>query len=101
MKTFRTYELAKNFYKECQSTPALKGLKGSMKDQFERALLSIPLNLAEGSAKTSSKERKKFYRIALGSLREVQCLLDLVADEILIQKADQLGACLYKLCEKT
>ncbi len=42
-----------------------------MKNQFQRAMLSIVLNLAEGSAKSSHKERRKFYEISLGSLREV------------------------------
>ncbi|MBI3534569.1 MAG: four helix bundle protein [Deltaproteobacteria bacterium] len=40
-------------------------------------MLSIPLNLAEGSAKPTSPDRRKFYFIALGSLREVQTLLAL------------------------
>ena len=94
MKNFRTYELAVQFYKQSQS---LK-LKGAIRDQFARATLSIPLNLAEGSAKPSSKERRKFYRIALGSIREVQCILDIVGNKELIQRADLLGAHLYKLC---
>lgn len=53
MNEFRTLSLAKIFYKECQT---LK-LHGAMKDQFERAVLSIPLNLAEGSAKPTARDR--------------------------------------------
>ncbi len=77
MKNFRTYELAKEFYKACQ------GLKLSSiaKDQFDRALLSIPLNLSEGAAKPTERDRKKFYFTALGSLREVQTLLTLFGTE--------------------
>ena len=73
MKNFRTYYLAKQFHRDCQKIK----LQQPYKDQFERALLSIVLNLAEGSAKPTSKDRKKFYSIAFGSLREVQAILDL------------------------
>jgi len=72
-----------------------------MKDQFERALLSIPLNLAEGNAKPSAKERRKFYFIALGSLREIQTILILANDLHLVKDADTLGAHLYLLCKRT
>lgn len=88
MKNFRTYQLSLQFYKDCQ------GLKLSTiaKDQFDRALLSIPLNLAEGAAKPTERDRKKFYFIALGSVREVQTLLALFGSPELIQKADTLAA---------
>ena len=36
-----------------------------LKDQFKRAASSIVLNLAEGSAKPTAKDRKKFYYISL------------------------------------
>ncbi len=97
MKNFRTYQLAMSFYQESRKIR----LRGPMKDQFERAVLSIPLNFAEGSAKTSAKERRKFYRIALGSLREVQCLLELSGEKKLFAKADNLAAHLYRLCLRT
>jgi four helix bundle protein len=94
MKTFRTYQLAKEFY---QQTKGLV-ITGPMRDQFRRASLSILLNLSEGSAKPTVKDRKKFYFIAFGSLREVQCMLDMLGDMDLIEKADVLAAHMYKLC---
>ena len=94
MTTFRTHSLAVQFYKDCQG---LK-LPGAARDQFDRALLSIPLNLAEGSAKPTPKDRRKFYFIALGSLREVQTLLSLFGSPQHIKAADILGAHLYRLC---
>ena len=97
MEKFKTYHLAIQFYHEANHLI----LKGPMKNQFQRALLSIPLNLAEGSAKSSSKERKKFYEISLGSLREVQTILTLVNHQKLIKEADKLGAFLHKLCQNT
>ena len=69
--------------------------------QFHRASLSIVLNLAEGSAKPTAKDRRKFYRISLGSLREAQAILDIVGHIQLIKEADKLGAFLYKLCKNT
>ena len=96
MKNFRTYQLAIAFYKESQKIK----WSSPMRDQFERAVLSIPLNLAEGSAKPTSKDRRKFYRIALGSLREVQCLLEIAGNKELAQQADILAAHLYRLCTR-
>jgi len=95
MKNFRTLNLAIDFYKECKELR----LPSPMRDQFKRALLSVSLNLAEGSAKPSVKDRKRFYSIALGSFREVQTILKLSDNEMLYQKADKLGAHLYKLCK--
>ena len=65
MKNFRTYNLALQFYKDAHRL----NLKEPMKSQFSRALLSIPLNLCEGSAKPTAKDRRKYYHIALGSMR--------------------------------
>jgi len=68
-----------------------------MKDQLNRASLSVCLNLAEGSGKTSIKDRKKFYEIALASHRETQCLIELIKNPHLAKKADHLGASLFQL----
>ena len=97
MQKFRTYQLAIQFYHQSNH---LK-LKQPMKDQFQRALLSIVLNLAEGTAKPTAKDRRRFYRISLGSLREVQAILDILGCIELAKKADKLGAYLYKLCQNT
>ena len=93
MKNFRTYELAKEFYKECKKVK----LNGAMKNQFERASLSIVLNLSEGSGKPTRKDRARFYFIAYGSLRETRTLLDLNGNMELNTKADKLGAYIWKL----
>ena len=92
---FRTYELAKKFYQQCQTIK----MRGAMKDQFERATLSIVLNIAEGSGKPSRKDRARFYYIAYGSLKETMALLDLVGSSQLLKKADTLAAHLWKLAQ--
>ena len=94
-KSFRTYQLALEFY---ELSKGLK-LKNPMKDQFERAILSIVLNLSEGSAKPSAKERRRFYYTALGSCRETQTILFLNGDQKLYQISDKLAAHLHKLCK--
>jgi four helix bundle protein len=96
LKNFRSYDLAAELYKKCK--PAK--LPAYAKDQLLRASLSVCLNLAEGSAKPTEKDRQRFYAIAFGSLREVQSLLELEGLTDLIAAADHLGACLYKLTRK-
>lgn len=61
-------------------------------------MLSIALNLAEGSAKTSNQDRRRFYEIALGSLRKTQALIEILNLNDLKQKADELGKNLFCLC---
>jgi len=95
MKNFKTYALAKQFHQDCQAVR----LKEPYKDQFERALLSVVLNLAEGSAKPTRRDRSKFYSISLGSLREVQAILDLTGHACLLPQSDAVAACLYRLIQ--
>ena len=50
----------------------------SSRNQLERASTSIPLNIAEGNAKTSRKDRSRFWEIALGSSLECAAILDVL-----------------------
>jgi four helix bundle protein len=43
-----------------------------VRDQMVRSVLSIPSNIAEGSAKRSDREFARFVRIALGSATETE-----------------------------
>lgn len=45
-------------------------------DQFERACTSIALNIAEGAAEYSRREKARFYRMALRSASECAAILD-------------------------
>jgi four helix bundle protein len=49
-------------------------------DQLRRASVSIPSNIAEGLGRYSVKEQIHFFEIAYGSLREVDCQLDIACD---------------------
>jgi len=57
------------------------------------------LNLAEGNAKPSIKEKRGYYQTAYASLKECESILRLakIENEEIIKQADFLGACLYKL----
>jgi four helix bundle protein len=49
--------------------------------QMQRAAVSIPSNIAEGSAKSSNKEFARFLEISLGSIFELETLL-IIAKEL-------------------
>ena len=49
--------------------PVLRGRSGALADQFERALTSVPLNLAEG-AYSRGRNRQARYQSACASARE-------------------------------
>ncbi|MBX9767528.1 MAG: four helix bundle protein, partial [Bdellovibrionales bacterium] len=72
-----------------------------LRDQFQRAASSVSMNLSEGSAKPTKADRRKFYFVALGSVRECQTILKLhgQAPVEVTKKADLLGICVYKLCQ--
>jgi four helix bundle protein len=95
---FRTYKLAVDIHHQCRTLQ----LPDYLKDQIIRASSSIALTLAEGSGRSSSKDQLRFFRMALGSLRECQAALDLSprAYPQLVKEADTLGAHLYRLCHR-
>ncbi len=68
-------------------------VKAAAKDQLDRASMSIPLNIAEGSGKFSGADRARFLEIARGSALECAACLDVLvarnlatAEEIAAQK---------------
>lgn len=65
------YELTKDFPKE-----ELYALTS----QIRRAVISIPSNIAEGSAKKSVKEKLKFVEIACGSFYELATQIEIAKD---------------------
>ena len=94
LQNFRSYQLAVALYRKCRSVP----LPSHLKDQLLRAGSSIVLNLGEGSARATRKDRVRFYTMAFASLREVQAIAD-IEDSLtpLRLELDTLAAHLYKL----
>ncbi len=74
-ETFPVYQLADRLYKEI--VPYIKSQKVDyvVIDQLQRALLSVILNIAEGSGKYTKKEKRNFYLIARGSCHESAALM--------------------------
>lgn len=96
LSNFKTYQLAIQFHQQCKS---LK-VPSYLRDQLNRSSSSVVLNIAEGSGKITFKDKRKFYAIALGSLRESMANLQMTenVNAEISNIANQLGACLYRLC---
>ena len=58
-----------------------KTIPGYARDQLGRASFSIMLNIAEGSAKFSNKDRKNFYVTARGSAFECASIIAFLKEE--------------------
>ena len=52
--------------------------RAAAKDQLDRASTSIPLNIAEGNGKFSTKHRARFFEMARGSALECAACLDVL-----------------------
>lgn len=71
------YKLSIRFLPLCTELSAKFGRGyGPMLDQLRRASLSICLNIAEGSGKSSGSDQARFYAIARGSAMECGAIVD-------------------------
>ena len=68
----------------------LKKCNGSLSDQLERAATSIALNLSEGNA-VRDGNRRKHFKIALGSTQETRAALKVAAAWGFMDMADVHG----------
>ena len=82
---------------------------GEISDQLRRAAMSIPLNIAEASGRTGSRDNAKFFSIARGSALECGAILDVcrvlkvIENEVFTDGKDhirQIVAMLTRLCLK-
>lgn len=60
----------------------------SIKDQIKRAVISIALNIAEGSDKKSDKDFIRFLRMSLGSINEAVTAFYIALDLKFMTKED-------------
>lgn len=80
----------------------------SFKDQIQRAVVSIPSNIAEGYERQSNKEFIRFLYIAKGSSGEIRTqlyiaislkYLDNESGTKYLEEAEKISAMLYKLIQ--
>lgn len=73
------FQIAVNSFRITESFPQQE--KFGLSSQINKAGVSIPSNIAEGSSRTSDKDYNRFIEIALGSSYELETQL-LIAKEI-------------------
>ncbi|MGQ0815346.1 MAG: four helix bundle protein [Gemmatimonadota bacterium] len=65
-----------------------KHQRADLVDQTNRAVASLPLNIAEGSGEASVGRKAYFYRIARGSATELSAALDHMVDMEMLDDMD-------------
>ncbi len=83
-RNFSVYKDAQEFHKEILQFT--RKFPYYLQDQICRASLSIILNIAEGSGKSTDKDLGNFLQISLGSVSEVMACLEVAALNNLIDQ---------------
>jgi len=81
------YRVALEFQQMAARICRSKGL-GALRDQLDRASVSVCLNVAEGAGRTSAAEKAHFFSIARGSGTECGAALDLLHCRGLVAAGD-------------
>jgi four helix bundle protein len=79
------YQVALDLHGHCAAL--VSPLTRVLRDQLERASLSVVLNTAEAAGRRSRRDKARFYAIARGSATEVAALLDVLALRRLVSPA--------------
>jgi len=87
---WKVYKDAKDFFgialKIVKQLP--KEYRFELGSQLIRAGLSVILNIAEGSGKSTDKELNRYFDIALGSLYEALAVCDILKDNNFIEEKE-------------
>ena len=62
---------------ECAELVLDLPVTGNLRDQMQRAMRSVVLNIAEGAGERASTAQRRYYSIARGSVSEVAAAIDL------------------------
>ncbi|NND05159.1 MAG: four helix bundle protein [Saprospiraceae bacterium] len=84
----RAILLSKEIYLQTKKFPETE--KFSLISQIRRASVSVTANIAEGSARSTAREKQRFYQIAYGSLMEVLNFLILSRELKYLSEEDYL-----------
>ena len=105
-QNLEVYKKSKSFHIACKKVILDGKPEKYVIDQLGRASFSVPLNIAEGSGKFSSKDRRNFFTIARASVFECCAVLDILNEEGKIaeselknitSQADELFRILYSM----
>jgi len=72
------HQLTLTIYKITNTFPSEE--KFGLTNQLRRSSVSIESNIAEGFARKSQKEKRQFYYMAISSLSEVDCQIEISKD---------------------
>jgi len=72
----RVYHVALEL--QCMANTLVPSVNRVLRDQFERASLSVVLNLAEGCGRVSRRQRRYHFGVARGSATECAALADVL-----------------------
>jgi four helix bundle protein len=94
-ETFPVYQKSAELYQEVRVYLQNNKIDKYVSDQLRRALLSVVLNIAEGSGKFSKKEKRNFYLMARASVYECVAVVNLLlaeelTNELLIRWKEEL-----------
>jgi carbamoyl-phosphate synthase large subunit len=110
-KTLKAWQHAQRLAIDCVRTS--KGFpdyeQAGLADQLRRACYSVPLNIAEGNTRYGSRDARRFFDTARGSLAEVETILEIARELGYISAAEfgrlealmnETGRTLYGLLRK-
>jgi four helix bundle protein len=82
------YRLAIEFQKAAAAIGSNRQARASLRDQLDRASVSIVLCIAEGAGRGTARDRAQFFTIARGSATECGAILDLLVAHGFLSAAD-------------
>ncbi len=85
------YQLALKFHLGVMSLIPQRG-SPTLRDQLERASISIILNIAEGAGRRTTPDRRRYFVIAQGSTYECAAILDILRLRRITQPSRCLAA---------
>lgn len=100
-KNLKAYKTARELVKSCYKITLLLPIeeKYALAQQIRRAVMSVKLNIAEGSSRRSEAERKRYFEISRGSVIEIDAAFESAFDlaYITLEQLEDTG----KLINKT